>query len=51
MKYILDHKDEENTDIFCQQIYDLAMISHKQLEPEAMTKFIERSNKILEKLI
>ncbi len=51
VKYILDHKDEENTDIFCQQIYDLAMISHKQLEPEAMTKFIERSNKILEKLI
>ncbi len=51
VKYILDHKDEENTDVFCQQIYDLAMISHKQLEPEAMTKFIERSNKILEKLI
>lgn len=51
VKYILDHKDDESTDMFCQQIYDLAMISHKQLEPEAMTKFIERSNKILEKLI
>ncbi|MCT4544845.1 MAG: molecular chaperone HtpG [Vallitalea sp.] len=51
VKYIIDNKDNENTDIFCEQIYDLAMISHKQLSPEAMTKFIERSNKILEKLI
>ncbi|WP_273325686.1 molecular chaperone HtpG [Vallitalea guaymasensis] len=51
VKYIIDNKDNENTDIFCNQIYDLAMISHKQLSPEAMTKFIERSNKILQKLI
>jgi molecular chaperone HtpG len=51
VKYIIDNKDSENTNIFCEQIYDLAMISHKQLSPESMTKFIERSNKILEKLI
>ncbi|QUI22029.1 molecular chaperone HtpG [Vallitalea pronyensis] len=51
VKYIIDNKDHENTAIFCEQIYDLAMISHKQLAPEAMTKFIERSNKILQKLI
>ena len=43
-----DKKDD--TKLICQHIYDLAMMSHKQLEPEAMTGFIERSNKILSKL-
>ncbi len=47
-------KEKENkkddTKLICQHIYDLAMMSHKQLEPEAMTGFIERSNKILSKL-
>ncbi|GMQ57624.1 molecular chaperone HtpG [Vallitalea sediminicola] len=51
VKYIIENKDNENTEIFCNQIYDLAMISHKQLTPEAMTRFIERSNEILKKLI
>ena len=32
---------------YFQQLYDLAMIAHKPLEPEAMTKFIARSNEIL----
>ncbi len=36
--------------LICQQVYDLAMMSHKQLDPEAMTKFIERSNILLGKL-
>ena len=30
-----------------EQLYDLAMISHKPLDPEAMTKFIARSNEIM----
>jgi len=30
--------------------YDLAKMSHKQLEPDDMTKFIERSNSLLTKL-
>ena len=47
VKYILDNKEGENTNIFCEQLYDLALISHKQLSPEEMTKFIERSNKIM----
>ena len=47
VKYILDNKDSENTNIFCEQLYDLALISHKQLSPGEMTKFIERSNKIM----
>jgi len=34
-------------DLICRHLYDLAMLSHKQLEPEAMTEFIARGNKIL----
>lgn len=41
---------KDDTTLICQHIYDLAMMSHKQLEPEAMTRFIERSNLLLGKL-
>ncbi len=47
VQYILSNKDEENVPVFCEQLYDLAMLSHKPLESEAMTKFIARSNKIM----
>lgn len=47
VKYILDNKDGENTDMFCKQLYDLAMISHKPLASEAMTEFVARSNEIM----
>lgn len=50
VKYILDNKDDQNITMFCEQLYDLAVISHEQLSPEAMTKFIERSNKIMQLL-
>jgi molecular chaperone HtpG len=48
----LNNNDEKKEDVkmFCQHIYDLAMMSHKQLEPQAMTNFIERSNDILTRL-
>lgn len=41
---------KEDVKMICEQVYDLAMMSHKQLDPEAMTRFLERSNKILAKL-
>ena len=47
VKYVYEHKDDENINMFCEQLYDLALISHKQLDPEAMTKFIARSNEIM----
>lgn len=47
VQYIRAHKEEENVGIFCEQLYDLALISHKPLAPEAMTRFVERSNEIL----
>ena len=46
-----DNEDKkEDIKIMCEQIYDLALMSHKQLEPEAMTRFIERSNALLSRL-
>jgi len=55
VKFIVDNKDsadkEADVTLFCEQLYDLAMISHKILSPENMTAFISRSNKILSKLI
>ena len=47
VQYVLANKDAENTNMLCEQLYDLAMISHKPLSPEAMTKFITRSNQIM----
>ena len=47
VQYVLEHKDGENTEMMCQQLYDLAMLSNKPLNPEEMTAFIERSNKIM----
>lgn len=46
-----DESKKEDIKTICEHIYDLAMISHKQLEPDALTKFVERSNKILEKMV
>ncbi len=51
VKYILAHKDSEHVPMVCEQLYDLAVISHEQLKPEAMTKFIQRSNKIMSLLV
>lgn len=50
VQYVLDNPEDENTNIFCEQLYDLALIAHKPLEAEAMTKFITRSNEILNML-
>ncbi len=47
VRYILDHKDGENVGIICEQLYDLALIQQAPLEPEAMTKFVARSNQIM----
>lgn len=47
VQYILEHKDGEHVTDFCEQLYDLAMISNQPLSPDAMAKFIERSNKIM----
>ena len=50
VKYIFENVKEEKAELMAAHIYDLAMLSHRPLAPEAMTKFIERSNEIMEKL-
>ena len=47
VQYIFEHKDSENVPMFCEQLYDLALLSHKPLNPDEMSKFITRSNEIL----
>lgn len=47
VQYVLENKDGEHTPMFCQQLYDLAMLSNKPLNPEEMTAFINRSNEIM----
>ena len=51
VKFVFENPNDANTDIICEQLYDLAMIAHAPLAPEAMTKFMERSNKIMGLLI
>ena len=47
VEYVLDHQDGENVGLICEQLYDLALLQQAPLQPEAMTKFIARSNKIM----
>ena len=47
VKYIFENKDSEYVPMFCEQLYDLAVIANQQLSVDAMTKFVERSNKIM----
>jgi len=51
--YTINHLDEEDetTKLVTEQIYDLAMLTHKPLTAEGMTKFIKRSNDILKRAI
>ena len=47
VKYIFENRDSEHVPMFCEQLYDLAMISNQPLSVDAMTKFVERSNQIM----
>ncbi len=47
VQYVLNNDASENTDLICQQLYDLARLSNHPLKPEEMTSFVSRSNKIL----
>ncbi len=51
VQYVLNHPEGEHTALICQQLYDLALLTHRPLTADALTKFVERSNKILSILI
>ena len=50
VKTVLENKDGELTPSICEQLYDLALLSHGSLSPERMTAFIKRSNELMMKL-
>ena len=47
VQYVLENKEDENTAMICEQLYDLGMLQNAPLSPEAMTKFVARSNDIM----
>ncbi len=47
VQYIMDNTDGKNVNMICEQLYDLALLQHSPLEPEAMSKFVARSNDIM----
>ena len=47
VEYVLEHQDGDNVNIICEQLYDLALLQQAPLQPDAMTKFVNRSNKIM----
>ena len=50
VKELLENNHEELFDMICEQLYDLASISHSPLSPERMSAFIKRSNELMLKL-
>ncbi len=47
VEYVIGNKEGENVNIICEQLYDLALLQQAPLQPEAMTKFVNRTNKIM----
>ena len=47
VQYVTENQEGENVEMICEQLYDLAKIQHAPLAPEAMTRFIARSNDIM----
>ena len=47
VQYVTEHRDGENVEMICEQLYDLAKLQQAPLAPEAMTRFIARSNDIM----
>lgn len=47
VKFVAEHKENESTSMICKHLYDLALLSHKPLNPEEMTEFVQRSNAMM----
>ena len=47
VEYITEHEDDRSAKMICEQLYDLAKIQNAPLSPDAMTKFVARSNEIM----
>ena len=47
VQYVAEHREDEHAGVICKQLYDLAMLAHKPLNPDEMTAFVKRSNEIM----
>ena len=47
VQYMVEHQGEEKAEMVLEQLYDLAQLQNAPLEAQEMTRFIERSNKVL----
>ncbi len=47
VQYVIANQEGENAELICEQLYDLAKLQHAPLSPEAMTKFVARTNDIM----
>lgn len=50
VQWLSEHPRSKNAGLICAQIYDLAMIANRPLSSEEMTRFVARSNELMEKL-
>ncbi len=50
VQYVFAHAEEEDTALFCKQLYDLALLTHGSLSGDRMGEFVARSNTIMMKL-
>lgn len=50
VQYLFENPESENAELICQQLYDLAMLSHKPLAADELTAFVQRSNELMMKL-
>ena len=47
VQYVLEHGEADNCKMFCEQLYDLALLGHGSLNPDRMEAFIKRSNDVM----
>ena len=47
VKYLSENEETDDTKLLCAQIYDLARIAQRPLEPADMTAFMERSTRLM----
>ena len=51
VKALTENKDSSANELICEQLYDLARLQHAPLEADEMSRFIERSNELMGKLV
>ena len=50
VQYVFEHRRQKKVDLFVEQLYDLAMLGNRPLTPDEMSRFVNRSNEIMQEL-